>query len=494
MTTSQPEKLGLGELRFPEADPRLKKWSFGNLLAFTGPGMILASVTIGNGEVFSSSRGGAVFGVAIMWTFVFCAIMKAAIVYSGARYITLTGEHPFQRWAEIIPGPRNWLALLLGVLAVVCFPSWAVAFFQALGQWSNWVFRTDINPLIWGMAWGILGYATVFIRSFKIVENFQTVVVGLMILFAFVSVFVSNPPWLDSLRGLIPNVPGDYPDWVKADYPEVAARPIPLEIIAYLGALGGGSYDYIGYVGSLREKRWGMLGVPNAAELEEKLNRLDTTSAQIPLAEDAENVDNGRAWLRAVKLDVGASFVSVTILAITFMMLGDVILGTGAAQAVPGNDNILQDQAKFFSVISPVLVYLYQLAIWAAFFGSLQALFSTIYPYTVREAFAPSFRQLRDPKNWQKVRIGVATYTFLGATFLLFSGISYTAVISFAGILGGVLSLGVWGFAQLWTEHKVLPKPFQMHVALRIVVLISSIFLFGTGALALVQFFVNFFG
>lgn len=494
MTTGQPEKLELGELRFPEADPRLKKWSFGNLLAFTGPGMILASVTIGNGEVFSASRGGAVFGVAILWTFVFCAIMKAAIVYSGARYITLTGEHPFQRWAQIIPGPRNWLALLLGILAVACFPSWAVAYFQGLGQWSNWTFHTDINPMIWGMIWGVIGFATVFIRSFKIVENFQTVVVGLMIVFAFIAVFVSNPPWIEALRGLIPGAPADYPQWVKDGFPDVAARPIPLEIIAYLGALGGGSYDYIGYVGSLRAKRWGMLGVPNPAELESKLDRLDTTQARIPLAEDSENLENGRAWLRAVKLDVAASFISVTILALTFLILGDVVLGTGAAESVPNNDNILSDQAAFFSVISPVLVYLYQLAIWAAFFGSLQALFSTIYPYTVREAFAPSFTFLRDPKHWHKIRIAVAAYTFLGATFLLFSGVSYTAVISFAGILGGVLSLGVWGFAQLWTEHKVLPKPYQMHVVLRVIVLISSIFLFVAGAIALVQFFVNFLG
>ena len=494
MTTGQPEKLGLGELRFPEADPRLKKWSFGNLIAFTGPGMILASVTIGNGEIFSSSRGGAVFGMAILWTFVFCAIMKAAIVYSGGRYIVLTGEHPFQRWAEIIPGPRNWLALLLGVLAVVCFPSWAVAYFKGLGQWSNWTFHTDIDPMIWGMVWGIIGFATVFLRSFKIVENFQTVVVGLMVLFSFVAVFVSNPPWLDALKGLIPNVPGEYPAWVRDDFPDVASRPIPLEIIAYLGALGGGTYDYIGYVGSLREKRWGLLGSPNHAELEEKLRRLDTDSARIPLAADAENLGNGRAWLRAVQLDVLASFVSVAILAVTFLVFGDVVLGTEAARTVPGDDDILTDQAAFFSMISPVLVYLYQLAIWAAFFGSLQALFSTIYPYTFRESFAPSFKALRDPANWQKVRTGVAAYTFVGATVLLFSGISYTAVISFAGILGGVLSLGLWGFAQLWTEYKVLAPEFRMRRPLQVLVAISSLALFGFGLVALVQFFQDFLG
>ncbi|WP_341854137.1 Nramp family divalent metal transporter [Brachybacterium sp. GPGPB12] len=324
-------------------------------------------------------------------------------------------------------------------------------------------------------------------------ENFQTVIVGLMILFSFVALFVSNPPWLEALAGLLPNVPSEYPGWVQESYPDVASRPIPLEIIAYLGALGGGGYDYIGYVGTLRAKRWGMLGAPNHAELEAKLDRLDTDRAQIPLATDEENVGNGRAWLRAAKLDVLASFVSVSILAITFVMLGDVILGTGAAQQVPENDNILQAQAQFFSVISPVLVYLYQLAIWAAFFGSLQAL-STIYPYTVREAFAPSFRGSRDESRFQKPRIWVNVYTFGGAILLLFTGVSYTTVISFAGVLGGVLSLGIWGFAQLWTEHKAPPAPFRMRRWLRIVVLISSIFLTAAGSLALVQFFVDLLG
>lgn len=493
MTAARPEELGLEELRFPEADPRLKRWSFTNLLAFTGPGMILASVTIGNGEVFSASRGGAVFGTAIIWTFVLCAIMKAAVVYSGARYITLTGEHPFQRWAHIIPGPRNWLALLLGVLAVVCFPSWAVAYYLGLGQWSNWTFHTDLNPMLWGLFWGVLAFVTVFIRSFKVIENFQTVVVGLMILFAFVAVFVSNPPWGQALAGLIPNIPSGYPDWVQQDFADVAARPIGLEIIAYLGALGGGSYDYIGYVGSLRAKRWGMLGAPNHAEIDEKLNRLELADAAVPLAEDAENVENGRAWLRAVKLDVLASFVSVTILALTFIILGDVVLGTGAAQEVPADDNILRHQGAFFSMISPVLVYLYQLAIWAAFFGSLQAL-STIYPYTFREAFGPSFKVLREEKNWQRIRVLLSVYIYGGAAVLMFTGISYVTVISFAGILGGVLSLGVWGFAQLWTERKVLPPRFRMHRVLQVILLLSSIFLTAAGVLALVQFVMGFAG
>ena len=85
-------------------------------------------------------------------------------------------------------------------------------------------------------------------------------------------------------------------------------------------------------------------------------------------------------------------------------------------------------------------------------------------------------------------------YTFGGALFLLFTGVSYTTVISFAGVLGGVLSLGIWGFAQLWTEHKVLPAPFRMRKWMQVVVLLSSLFLTAAGLLALVQVFADLFG
>jgi hypothetical protein len=224
-------------------------------------------------------------------------------------------------------------------------------------------------------------------------------------------------------------------------------------------------------------------------------NRLDTDSRRcIPLAADAENVGNGRAWLRAVQLDVRGllrlgerSSRSPSWCSATWSW------GPSAAQEVPDDTNILNSQAQFFSVISPVLVYLYQLAIWAAFFGSLQAL-STIYPYTAREAFAPSFRALRKDENFQTLKIWVNVYTFGGALFLLFTGVSYTTVISFAGVLGGVLSLGIWGFAQLWTEHKVLPAPFRMRRWVQVVVLLSSLFLTAAGLLALVQFFADLLG
>ena len=92
---SSTDQLVLEPLKYPEQDAKLSSKRFIDLLSIVGPGFILASVTIGNGEIFQATRGGAVFGYAILWTFVLGAILKAAVVYAAGRYMVLTGEHPF---------------------------------------------------------------------------------------------------------------------------------------------------------------------------------------------------------------------------------------------------------------------------------------------------------------------------------------------------------------------------------------------------------------
>lgn len=56
-------------IRYPEPDERLRRGNLTDLLAFLGPGLILASASIGSGEVFFSARGGAIFQYALLWTF-----------------------------------------------------------------------------------------------------------------------------------------------------------------------------------------------------------------------------------------------------------------------------------------------------------------------------------------------------------------------------------------------------------------------------------------
>ena len=212
----------LEPLRYPEQDPKLASKRFLDLASIVGPGFILASVTIGNGEVFQATRGGAVFGYTILWTFVLGAIFKATVTYAAGRYMVITGEHPFARMGHLLPGVgqrgigRHWLAVFFGTLAAVCFPAWSVAYILALSQWTPWVITGSQEPWLWaGIAWSLIAYVTLWVKNFSFVENLQTAVVGLLVFFSVVALVVSQPDLGAMVRGLfLPEIPSAYPEWV----------------------------------------------------------------------------------------------------------------------------------------------------------------------------------------------------------------------------------------------------------------------------------------
>jgi Mn2+/Fe2+ NRAMP family transporter len=79
---------------YPEPPQALVEPSAKHALAYLGPGVIIASVTIGSGELVHASRSEAIFGYGMLWCFFYAGLFKAIQVYTAGRYITLTGEHP----------------------------------------------------------------------------------------------------------------------------------------------------------------------------------------------------------------------------------------------------------------------------------------------------------------------------------------------------------------------------------------------------------------
>jgi hypothetical protein len=88
-----------------------------------GPGAIVASLTIGTGELVFSTRAGALFGYRVLGLFVAVLLLKWALVFASARHWVWSDVHPLRRWVEL-PGPRGWLPLVLLLLAVPAFPVW----------------------------------------------------------------------------------------------------------------------------------------------------------------------------------------------------------------------------------------------------------------------------------------------------------------------------------------------------------------------------------
>src|SRR6266508_7037007 len=92
-------------------------------MTFFGPGAVIASLTIGAGELIFSSRAGALFGYRLLWFFLLVLVLKWVLVYATARHMVLTGAHPMQRWMDL-PGPRGWFPLVFLLLALLAFPVW----------------------------------------------------------------------------------------------------------------------------------------------------------------------------------------------------------------------------------------------------------------------------------------------------------------------------------------------------------------------------------
>lgn len=485
MTDSTTKSVAM---TMPEPDPKLKAGKFKDLLRYLGPGIIVASASIGNGEIFFASREGSLFGFSLLWTFLLCAIMKGSVVYAGSKFATLTGEHPATRWGQIIPGSKNWVAIFLGIVAAIAIPSSICGFIKVLGQWTCWTFGIDTAyTVLCGTIWAIVGFLFVFF-SYEKMEKVSTGIVLILVIFALLAIFVSNPDWLALLSGFIPTIPAQYPDWVQAKNPEVLSGPILLEIVSAVGILGGGCQDYLGYMGTMSEKNWGMYGNEHIADIQASLKRL-SGKEEIPLPEDENTVSNAKGWLKAVKIDNVASFTAVWLVGSIFMILGNVILGTNGLQVVPSNDQIIQNQAHFFSVISPGLVLLYKIAIFCAFFGGIVALSTQVYPATFRACFSPAFPAIQKPENKFKTRLWVAVFCIFGGILLAWTNITYTFVLQVATVIGSVFGIGLVGLLLLWTEKKSLPKEYRLKPAWFTLTLVSSVIMVLLGVIAFLQLF-----
>ncbi|WP_219412622.1 Nramp family divalent metal transporter [Pseudonocardia nigra] len=481
---AKPAETGTTEfLTYPEPPPKLRRrLTLVTALSVLGPGAIVASANIGSGEMVFASRGGALFGYALLWAFLVSAAAKAALAYSFNRYTVVAGEHPMARWTTLFRGPRGWFPLLMGAVSIAAIPSWVGGLGVGLGD-----LMASITAVGTGAAWAtaliVLSGLLAWFGGYQRLEKAQTVVVGFMLIAIAISVVVLQPDWLAALGGLLPGVP-EYHGWVAGAYPEIAQRSVWLELAVYLGAIGGGTYDYIGYAGMLREKKWGLLGRPDQAGMAERLAALPRGS-RLPLAEDAEQVARARAWSRAPLGDTVLSFAAIVVFASMFMINGAALLAE--EQIVPAGNDTLTFQAQFLTAVHPTLEYLYYVAVFFAFFGSLYA-FWELYTYTAYETLSPVFARVRGagPRG---TRPWMYLYILVASLALVWTVGELVVIVTPASVLGGLLTSGLFCLAIVWTEHKVLPPAYRLSRAGRWWVVLSGILLTVLGVVSTWQLF-----
>lgn len=467
-----------------------------------GPGAVIASLTIGAGELIFSSRSGALFGYRLLWFFALILLFKWALVFACARHMVLTGAHPFQRWMEMA-GPRGWLPLVFLLLALLCFPIWVCFHAGTVGTLLSWLTGTDdllhgTAYLLWGIA--VLGFVLllIFTGGYARLERIQITITILMVVAVAVSLFWLNPDWLELAKGFLWPRPFDYPPWVSA-YPDIKARPVWVETVTYVGVIGGSGYDYLAYASYLRDKGWGQAGRGMADE------RLLQAMAKDP-------AHPNRRWVRACRLDCTLSFLAVLVFTVVFVACGAIVLGP--QEKVPSGTNLLALQAEFVTPIYPWLK-------WVYFAGAFLAMFGTLYgtievaPTVLRELVAaakvgqasslprptsatdtqtgrqeacPTFQMRSTPASQSdenpretsaRCRLGAVWWCGLGGVLLLAGSFAYAfvtevkappglvALLTPANLFTGVLACGLICLLNCWMDRRFLPSGLRMSQPLR---------------------------
>lgn len=429
-----------------------------------GPGAVIASLTIGAGELIFSTRGGAIFGYDLLWFLLLVLIAKWVLLYTAARQMVLTGAHPLERWMDL-PGPSGWLPVVFALLALIAFPIWVSFHAGTVGTLLAWLCGTE--TILGGTThylWGIGALGCVLVLSFRggyaTLERVQLVIVAVMLLAVTICLIMLNPPWMELFKGLFMPKALTYPSWA-AEHPALSGRPVWVEAVTYVGVLGGSAYDYLAYVSYLRDKRWGRAGAPIATPVE-----LDSAAARPELH---------RPWLRVLLMDCTLSFVAVLIFTCVFVTCGAMILGP--QQKLPSGTNLLALQAEFVGQY-PWMKTVY-------FAGAFLTIFGTLYgtvevaPTVLRETMSAlssknGSRRPEQLRRWAILWCGCGALIVLLASFLYAltrpSGTmpGLIAVLTPANLFTGVLGCGLICLLNPWIESRVLPRALRMHPVLRI--------------------------
>ncbi len=430
-------------------------------LSIFGPGAVIASLTIGTGELIFSTRGGVLFGYRVLFLFVTISVLKWGLVFASARHMVLTGVHPYRRMMEL-PGPRGWLPIVLFLLASICMPIWVSFHSSVVGNLTSWI--TDTRGSVGGaadFAWGAAALTAVLVltlsEGYTALERIQLGVVTAMMVCMGVTLVLYNPDWLALLTGAVVPQVYEYPSWLSASYPDIAEQPVWIETTRYVGVIGGAGYDYLAYTSFLREKRWGYAGV-------RALGNQDVDA----VAADARHP--ARLWVRAPLLDCTLSFIVVVAISAVFVASGVMILGP--EQQVPDEANLLNLQARFVTEFHPWLLPLYITAAMLAMVGTLYGTLEVAcYIATeISRAVSPEFaeRHARRIRRATIVWCSAGAYLVLGwmATYQIGGGGDrpplLLAILTPANLFTGVLFCGLLCFLLCWMDRRFLPPALRM--------------------------------
>ena len=177
---------------------------FREKLSFVGPGIVLAALAIGSGELVLTPRSGAQYGVALLWVPIVAIIYKAVFSEGLARLTIASGDDVFRAFGWM-PGPKHWAQYFIIVifsLDMIGYGGIALAVGSALvGLFPS------IDIRVAAFCTAALVPVILYTGSYKLFERVVVVMCVALVAGAVYTLFQIPLPAREMARGLVPTVP-----------------------------------------------------------------------------------------------------------------------------------------------------------------------------------------------------------------------------------------------------------------------------------------------
>jgi len=463
------------KIKIPEPDavliekPSIKKYL--RYLLFFGPGAIIASVTIGQGQLILGPQIGAWAGYKLLWL-ITISFASYLIAYIGTRFVLLSGIDIIDLFA--IKTKKGFLNWVFAFIVFIFLPLFVAAIITTLGQSMEWIFGVG-HYLLWGISTCTFAAILAIVGRYRIVEFSQAIFVAILGVGAIISVAMIKPDLLEIIPNyfLVGNVPS-YPHWVSTEYPSLAKTPVPLIMLGYLGTLTVSLVTLVGYLGWIKVKKWGIFrDKENPDSFSHQLLENFKRRGRIEyLPENEEEIKKAKILLKPLLIDLMLSFIIVAIVSSAYMIAGAKLLG----HHIPSDINLLREQAVIFSSIARWLKPLYQLSVFFALFGTVYGGFEA-----VSRMLYETTRNLSKKiggMEYRKFMIYMMIYmlvTGVPLAILGYYGFSIILMLSITLLFIGVVGVVIYGIGTIYMSQKYLPEGYKMGKAWAIIAVIFLI-------------------
>ncbi len=460
-------------ISFPEPNkvinekPSLKKYL--KYLLFFGPGAIVASMTIGQGQLILGPQIGAWAKFGLLWI-ITVNIASYIFCYIGTRFTMLSGINVMDIFSY--KTKKGWFNWLLLVIIFIFLPIFTATIITTVGQSLSWIILGSPNNNLYlpmGIAVCLLAAFLILNAKYKFLEYIQAffiVILGVGAVISGILVLqsVSGVDYFDMFISFFKfgNVP-TYPAWVDG-VEGFTKTPIPMLMLGYLGTLTISMIPLVGYLGWIKVKGWGIFRNkkdPNKFE-EESIKRFKKDKGKITyLPNSDEEVKKSRKLMIPLKVDLFIAFIVVSIISAAYVICGVFLLGN--QESLPTDINLIEKQARIFTTISPFLKPLFQVSVFFAFFGTIYAGFEA----AARMIFQTSKNIIPKVKNieYKRYLLYLILYVLLTGiplSIMIYKGLSFFLLLSLTLLFIGVVGVLFYGIAVIYMSQKILPEKYRL--------------------------------